>query len=287
MTGKFVQIKNILILIFVASLLGILVSAHSLFLFNINLDFDKELKSNVIKSAQEFLNISNEPIGFDLDKGLIIVHFEPEQRHYVEINPLGYIVQGTRNENLRHNSGTKTITKEQGLEIAKRVFDNLPDKVKVELKHDSEISEVDNTFFYKWFRHVDGILVAGEDFMANVDVVNGNVIAYRLAIFDYPKSLINTTPAITKNVAEKVAELTFNLPSVPDFAPYLIVNRNELVWVNRLQGQFYPFYVGVNAKDGIISFEGALPGDVPKSYNAGDEIQVAESDLIKNIYGSK
>jgi len=266
---------------------SILVTAHSLYLFGISLDFDKELKSNIAKSAQKFLSTSEEPLSFDLDKGLVMAHFEPEQRNYVEINPLGYEVYGMRNENLKHKEGQFAITKQQGFQIAGKFFEKLPEKIKSELKHDSDVSEVDNTYFYKWFRQVNGILVIDEAFMVNVDAVNGNIIAWRLSIFDYPKSSIETVPAISKNVAKRVAEISFNAPSVKDFKPYLIIVVNEPVWVNKLQGQFYPFFVGVNAKEGSIAFTGTIPGEVPKGYNAGDEIKVIETDFIKQIYSQK
>ena len=266
---------------------SILVTAHSLYLFGISLDFDKELKSNIAKSAQKFLSTSEEPLSFDLDKGLVMAHFEPEQRNYVEINPLGYEVYGMRNENLKHKEGQFAITKQQGFQIAGKFFEKLPEKIKSELKHDSDVSEVDNTYFYKWFRQVNGILVIDEAFMVNVDAVNGNIIAWRLSIFDYPKSSIETVPAISKNVAKRVAEISFNAPSVKDFKPYLIIVVNGPVWVNKLQGQFYPFFVGVNAKEGSISFTGTIPGEIPKGYNAGDEIKVIETDFIKQIYSQK
>lgn len=281
------QFKKILMFTLVALSSIILVGAHSIYLFNISLDFDKELESNTIKAAQNFLNTKNGPLSFDLDKGLIIVHFEPEQRNYVEINPLRYEVYGMRNENLRHSTGAKAITKEQGFEAAKKIFEKLPENVKLELKPDSDVSEVDGTYFYKWFRYVNNVLVAGEDFMVQVDAVNGNVIAWRLSIFDYPKDTVDTTPAITRNVAKLVTELSFNAPSVDGFGSYLIINANEPVWVNKLQGQFYPFFVGVSAKDGSISFTGTLPGEVPKGYDVGDMIKVIENDLIKQIYSQK
>lgn len=287
MVKTLTQLKRILIFAFVLFAASILVSAHSLYLFGISLDFDKDLKSNVIKSAQEFLKTGKEPLSFDLDKGLIMAHFEPEQKHYVEVNPADFKVYGMRDENLKHTVGEKKLTKEQGPEIAKKFFDTLPGEVKSELKYGSEASEVDGTYFYKWFRYVNGILVAGEDFMVNVDAVNGNIIAWRLPIFDYPKNTIDTAPAITKNVAKKVAELSFNAPSVTDFKPYLIININEPVWVIKLQGQFYPFFVGVSAKDGSIPFSGTLPGEIPQGYAIGENIQVLETGMIKEIYNSK
>jgi len=281
------HVKKISILIPVFLISLILVSAHSLYLFGISLDFDMDLKSNIVSAAQKYASTTNEPVAFDLDRGLIMVHFEPEQRHFVEINPLGYKVQGMRDENLKHKSGAKVITKEKGLEIAKKIYDSLPDDVKSELKADNEVPEVDNTYFFKWHRYIDNVLIAAEDFSVTVDAVNGNVIAFRLAIFEYPKKLIDVRPAITKNVAKRIAELTYNTPSVKDFSPYVIINGNDPVWVNKLQGQFYPYYVGISGKDGSISFTGSLPGDVPKTYKVGDEIGVVETDFIKNIYGEK
>ncbi|MBI4143341.1 hypothetical protein HY487_00490 [Candidatus Woesearchaeota archaeon] len=261
-------------------------SAHSLYLFGISLDFDEDLKSNVITAAQKFAGTSKEPLGFDLDKGLIMVHFEPEQRNYVEVNPLDYSINGIRNENLKHKEGAKKLTKEQGFEIANGFFQALPDEVKSQLKHDSDVSEVDNTYFYKWFRYANDILVIDEGFFVNVDAVNGNIIAWRLSIFDYPKESITTAPAISANVARKVAELSFNAHTVQNFEPYLIILSKDPVWVDRLQGQLYPYYAGINAVDGSIAFTGAIPGEVPKGYGTS-QVQVVETDLIKAIYNKK
>jgi len=268
-------------------LISVVANSHSTYLFDISLDFDQELKSNVIAIAQDFLKTGKEPATFDLDDGLIMVHFEPEQRNYVEINPIGYKVHGMRNENLKHKSGEKQLAKNQGFEIAKDFFEALPEDTRLELKYALEVSEVDNTYFYKWFRHIDGIIVLGEDFLVNVDAVNGNIIAWRLSIFDYPKDLIETTPAITENVAKKIAELSFNVQSANGFEQYLVVIRNEPVWVSKLQGQFYPFFAGVNAKDGSIAFIGTLPGEVPEGYSVGNKMEVIETEFIKNIYESK
>ncbi|HLC62200.1 MAG TPA: hypothetical protein VJI52_04245 [Candidatus Nanoarchaeia archaeon] len=280
-------IKNIIILVSALLAFVVFVGAHSIFLFGISLDFDRDLKSNVISAAQKYLNTREDPIAFDLDRGLIIVHFDPDQRRYVEVNPLGYRIQGMHDDRLKHTQGTKTIKQERGLEIAKKVYDSLPQDAKSELKYDEDVAEVDDTYFYKWFRYVNGVLVAAEDFSVTVDAVNKNVIGYRLAIFNYPKNAIDTNPAITSNVAKKVAELAYNLQSVKDFEPYLIIDGDEPVWVTRLQGQFYPFYIGISAKDGSIAFSGSLPGDIPKNYHAGKEIKIVESDFIKNIYGEK
>lgn len=287
MLAKMKSLKKIVILISAFLISMFLVNAHSLYLFGISLDFDQELKSNIVKASQKFAKTTKEPLSFDLDKGLIMVHFEPEQRNYVEINPLNYAVHGMRNENLKHKNGNKKLTKEQGYEIAKKFFDLLPENVKSELKYSPEVSEVDNTYFYKWFRHINEIIVLSEDLMINVDAVNRSIIAWRLAVFDYPKDTIKTAPAISMNVAKRVAELTYNAHSVENFRPYLVIYGDELVWVNRLQGQFYPFYVGVSAEDGSIAFTGTLPGEIPQGYSKGSDLKVVETDLIKQIYQTK
>ncbi len=277
--------KN-LILVFAALVSVFFASAHSLYLSNISLDFDKELKNNTIKAAQKFMNTNKKPVSFDLDKGLIMVQFAEDNQQYVEINPLGYQVYGMRDDKLRHSSGQNKYTKEQGLEIAKKQFGKIPSNIKSELVYDSDATEFDGTYFYKWFRYVDGIIAADEYFVANVDAVNGNIIAWRLAIFDYPKDKIDTVPAITSKVAGKVAELTYNAPMVDGFNPYIIIFGNKPVWVTKIHGQFYPYFVGIDAKDGSISFTGVLPGEIPKNY-AKNDVQVIETEFIKNIYNSK
>jgi hypothetical protein len=262
----------------------IAVSSHSAFLFDLSLDFDLDLKSNIIKSAQNYFGTANEPLSFDLDKGLINVHFEPEQSKYVQINPIDFSVSGMRDESKIHKSGKKTLSKQQGFEIANKLFENLPISVKSELKFDSDISEVRDTYFYNWYRYKDGILILDEKYMVNVDSVNGNIIAFRLMIFEYPEDLIDITPAISQNIAKRIAELSFNGPTVENFEPYLVVYFDELLWITKIQGQFYPFFVAVNAKDGSISFTGQLRGDVPKKYNVGRNVKVIETDFIKSIY---
>jgi len=54
----------------------------------------------------------------------------------------------------------------------------------------------------------NNVLVIGEDLMINVDSVNGKIIAWRLAIFDYPQENIDASPAISKNVAVVIATQT-------------------------------------------------------------------------------
>src|SRR3989344_7943825 len=116
--------KKILPILVLAAIIAVVfVNGHSLYLFGISLDFDPELKVNAIKASQQFLRTEKEPVSFDLDKGLIMVHFEPEQRSYVEVNPFGYAIHGMRNENLKHTGGSKKISKENGYEIANFFFD--------------------------------------------------------------------------------------------------------------------------------------------------------------------
>ena len=74
------------------------VSAHGNILYGINLDFDKELKSGVIESAQLYLSTNEKPMQFDFDRELIAAKFDSELEHSVSINPIDFSVFGFRNE---------------------------------------------------------------------------------------------------------------------------------------------------------------------------------------------
>ena len=268
-------------------LLTSFVVGHSLYLFDIKLDFDKDLETNVIKSAKEFMKTDKDPLSFDLDKGLIIAHFEPDNRKYVRINPIDYKVYGMQDETLRHSSGTIKFTKQQAKVIAQKLFDTFPKEISSEFVYDNDISELEGTYYFKWFRYKDGILVVGDDLFINVDAVNGNIIGYRVPILYVPKEKIITNPAITLDVAKKVAEIYANDLPLETFQPYIVSYNGKLVWVNKLEGQFYPYYYGIDASDGSMSFVGILPGEVPESYSKGKDVPVVETDFIKNIYGEK
>jgi Zn-dependent metalloprotease len=278
--------KIYLLLIILALFLvtAIVSSAHSFYLFGISLAFDEDLSSEVIMTAQDFLGTDKNPISYDLDKGLISVHFEPNQKNYVQVNPFVNQVFGMRNENLKHTSGSATLTREQAFDTAESEFNKIPENERSQYKYVEDDAEFDDTYFFTWYRFVDGILIIDEDFMVNVDAVNGNVIAWRRKLFLAKKTALNTIPAITENVAVRVAELRFNDQRAEDFQPYLIINKDELIWVTKIQGQFYPFFVGVDAMTGEIAFTGQLPGDVPSDYAVGSEKKVVESDFIKEIY---
>ena len=279
--------KKAIILMIIVILMSSLAIAHSLYLFNISLDFDKNMKENVIKTAQDFAKTKKIPSAFDLDKGLIVVRFDDDSGSYVRINPADFKVYGMQNENLRHKEGAKKFDKQYGLEIARKLFDTFPKEITSELAYDEEVSEVDGTYFYKWFRFKDGILIAGDDLFINFDAVNGNIIGYRIPIFYVNKENINTNPAITMNIAKRVGEISLNSPAANNFEPYLISYNGKLIWTFKLQGQFYPFYAGVDASDGSIDFSGLLPGEIPLGYNKGKDVQVIETEIIKNIYASK
>jgi len=279
--------KKIIPIAGLALILSTFVIAHSSYLFDIKLDFDKSLEANVIKSAQEFMKTEKKSLSFDLDRGLIIAHFENDTRNYVRINPIDFKVYGMQNENLRHKEGTIKYDKRQGLEIAKKLFDAFPKEITSELAFDEDISEFDGTYYYKWFRFKNGLLIVGDELFINVDAVNGNIIGYRIPIFYISKEDIKTNPAITMSVTKRVAEIMMNAPGVKDFKPYIVSYNGYLVWVNKLQGQLYPFYIGINAMDGSISFSGIIPGEVPKNYEKGTDVEVIETNIIKQIYNSK
>ncbi len=278
--------KKLLIILGLLVVLSSFVISHSLYLFDIKLDFDKNLETNVIKSAQDFMKTDKKPLSFDLDKGLIIVHFEEDNNNYVRINPSDFKVYGMMNENLRHKDGNIKFTKEQGYEIAKKLYDTFPKEITSELVYSSDVSEVSGTYYYKWFRYKDGILVIDDDLYIIVDGVNGNIIGYRIPIFYVSKNEMKTNPAITLNVARRVAEIDANAPSVANFQPYLVIYGKKLVWVNKIQGSLYPYYSGVDASDGSFAFMGLVPGEIPQGYNKGKDVPVIETELIKQIYST-
>ncbi len=101
-------------------------------------------------------------------------------------------------------------------------------------------------------------------------------------MFLYPKSQIKTTPAITHKVAQKIAELKFNAEPL-DFNTILIINKNKPVWVVKVKS-IYPIYVGIDALNGNVLYSGSLRAELPEDYDYGREVEVVESDFIKEVY---
>ncbi len=276
--------KKVTVLLFILMFLLELsfVRGHGNIIYNIDLDFDEELKSNVIKSAQSHLNIDEEPIQFDFDRELIVAKFDRELEYSVEINPIDYSVFGFRDDSLLTKGDKIKFEKEERKKIAKKVFDNLPEEYKSELKYGEEKKLYSGSFKHSWYRHVDNIYVSGDHLEVEVDPYDGDVIAWRLSIFFYQKSQLKTNPAITYQVAQKVALIRFDAEPL-DFNPILIIDKNKPIWITKVKS-LYPHFVAVDALDGNVLYSGSLRADLPNDYDYGREIGVTETDFISGIY---
>jgi len=275
MAKKFIFIFFILLVPFVIS--------HGNVISNVSLDFDSELKQNVIASAQKYLNTSEEPIEFDFDRELIAARFDRELEYSVSINPIDYSVFGFRDDRLLSRNQEKTLDKDARKELAQKIFDSLDKKYTSELLYGGEKRLYTGSYKYTWYRYIDDIYISGDHLEVEVDPVDGDIIAWRLSVFFYPKSQITTTPSITHEVAQKIAELKFNAQAL-DFNLILIVNKNKPVWVTKVKS-LYPVFVGVDALTGNVLYSGSLRAELPENYDYGREVKVVESDFIKEIYG--
>lgn len=261
-----------------------IVAAHGNIIYGINLDFDKELESNVIKSAQSYLKIKEEPIQFDFDKELIHVKFDRRLEYSVAINPVDNSVFGFRDDGLLNKDGKINYDKAERKEIAQKIFDSIPEEYKSELVYGEEKKLYSGSYKHTWYRYVDNIYVSGDHLVVEIDPSDGEVVAWRLSIFFYPKSRIKTTPAITYNVVQKIAEIRFKGDPI-DFNPVLVINKDKLAWIVRVKS-LYPIYVGVDASNGKVLYSGSLRDDLPEDYDYGGDVEVVETDFIKEIYNN-
>lgn len=273
--------KLLWVLFFIFIGLSSFAYAHGNYIIDISLDFDPELKSNVIQSAQSYLELDEEPKQFDFDRELISVKFDRQLEYSVDINPVDYSVFGFRDDSLL-TKGEVKYTSEQRKAIAEKMLEKLPEESRAELEYGGETELYSKSFEYNWYRKVDNILVPTEFLKVEVDATDGDIIAWKLSIFSYPKTQISTTPAITYQVAQKIAELRFKAEPV-DFSPVLIIDKNKPVWITKVKS-LYPHFVAVDATDGRVLYSGSVRGDLPKDYDYGREVTVVETNLINQIY---
>ncbi len=273
--------KKNLIYSIIFILILIQVKAHGNILYDINLDFDKELKSKISESAQSYLNLNEEPIQFDFDRELIVVRFDRAIEYSVNINPIDYSVFGFRDDSLFMKKDVKFDQKARK-NIAQKIFDKIPEKYKDELVYGEERKGyAGNTFKHTWYRKVDNIVVLNDHLEVEVNG-NGEVVTWRLSPFFYSKEQMKTTPAITHEVAQKISEIRFNGEPL-EFKPILIIENDKLVWISKVKS-LYPIFVGVDALTGDVLSSGRIRGEVPEDYDYGREVEVVETNFIKNIY---
>ncbi len=261
------------------------VSAHSNVIYNISLDFDGDFKVSIFGAAKDYTGINSEPYRFDFDRELITVHFNNELDFYAEINPIDFSVSGFRNDSLIERASVVILSEAERKEIAESVFDSIPKEYSSELVYGGEKKLYSGIYKHTWYRFVNGVYIANEHLEVEVNPNSGDIVAWRLSVFSYPKELIKTIPAIDYQVAQSIAEIKFSAQRL-DFNPILVVFKNEPVWIARVKS-LYPIYIGIDALTGKVLFSGTPRAEIPQGYDYGREIPVIESDFIKKIYGSE
>ncbi len=240
------------------------VFAHGNILYDVNLDFEPEVKQQIITTAQRFLKINETPARFDYERELIIVQFNRSRELSVYIKPDNLRVHGFRDDTLRTLSPKDKIPLATRKEIAQKIFDGISPSYKTELVYDTEKKLYAGTYKHTWYRYIDGIYISNDLLEVEIDPQTGHVIAWKLTPFFYPKELMKLTPAITGTVAQKIAELTLHAQPL-DIAPVLIIENTVLVWIVKVKG-LYPIYAAINALDGKVLYSGGLKTELPETY---------------------
>ncbi len=259
------------------------VGAHSNILYNINLDFDNQLQSGVIKAAQKFLKAKEMPKMFDYDFELIAAKFDRKLELSVLVNPADFSVFGFRDDSLV-SSGKEALSPEKRKMIAEKTFTAyVPESYQQELSYAGEKRLYQGTYEFTWFRYVSGIVAMNEHFKGEVDPVDGYVVSFRMSLFSSPKEKIQTKPAISGEVAEKIAELS--LEGTPlGSGPVLIINNDRPLWLAKIK-KIYPIFAGIDALDGRVVFSGNARTELPPEYSAGKDVPAVENEIIKSILG--
>jgi hypothetical protein len=274
--------KTLLITILLLLMASPFVLMHGNFLVNIDLDFDLVAKNEVVRAAQDFLKTDEVPISFEYEEELIIVKFSDYPIKSVAVNGFDYSIFGVQDNSLKASSGSVTTTGSQRKEIAETIFESIPQRYQQEMQYGEEREE-GVLFTHTWYRYKNGIVIPKERLEVTIDGRNGQVVEWKLNIFVKDMELLQTSPAITAEVAEKIVELRYDTTDI-GFTPILIIHDGKPVWVVKKK-VLYPIYVGVSALDGGLLFNGAMRGTLPDNYSVGKEILIVETLLIKEIYG--
>lgn len=257
------------------------VDAHSNYLYDVSLDFDPEFKDNIVDSGKSFFNTSQEPVKFDYYRELVVAVFNTTLERSVAINPLNYKVFGYRDDSLVTRAEA-TLSTEEIKEVAKNIFENsVSDRHKGELIFDGQSQTYTGTYELVWNRYVNNILVLNEGLTVEVDPATGNVVSWMLSIFLNLADSIDTTPAISHELAEQIAIQRFDAEPA-DFKPVLVIDKDQLVWITKVK-VLYDIYVVVDANTGRVVSSGNLDGNLPESYDYGRDIKVQRNELINHI----
>ncbi len=265
--------------------------AHQEYILNVDFGFNPELKENAVKNSKIFLNTTQEPLSFDLDDGMVSVNFEmkgSERSKYVLIADKTYNIHGFFDSSLMHTSGEEKYDMDERFKIAQKKLYGLPESTISQLDYDFE-EKTRSYYTLTWRRKISGILVLGDDFKAYVDAVNGNVIGWRLSMFDFSPDEASAVPEITLGDAVKIARNENNNDRPYEkFPPYLVFNdEGKLHWLFMLYSPIVKnYYVGVDATTGEIIRSGTeLDGEIPESYKPVGFQKAESSNAMLIILG--
>tara|TARA_Y100000310_G_scaffold345545_1_gene466323 strand:- start:7943 stop:8785 length:843 start_codon:yes stop_codon:yes gene_type:complete len=274
--------KKILLLPLILLLVVSGVSSHGYRINDISLDWNPEMKANVFSAAKELLKVDEEPYLLDFDYELIVVKYDRIKELNAWVHPTTFEIYGYRDDSIISSDTTENFNAEQRKSTAEQSFlDNVPKEMQSELQYNGEKKLYLGTYEYAWFRYVDGAYVGNDNFAVEIDPNNGKVIAWRLSPFLTPKEKIKVESAISPEVAQKIAEITFNAEPT-DQKPFFMIELDKPVWTTKVKN-IYPFFVQVDARDGSIHASGAVRSELPQDYSFSD-VPIVESGLIKSIY---
>lgn len=257
-------------------------SAHQNNIMDINLRFDPIMEAGVVRAAQDYFNTQQEPAIFDLLQSRILVSFDDSRKKYVLINPDTFEIMGFNDMSLRNDGGEIAFSQKKRYDKAKQLFDSFQQKYKSELDYAGEKLIFNNVYRHQWYRKVKGVLVLGEEFFADVDAVNGNIVLWQLSHFEYPIIEIDTKPGISKETAAQLAQMEFKNNLSDKMTPKLVVIDDTPMWVLMLYNRISKdYYVILDANTGDVKKTGHnIGGTIPEGYTVGNV-----SSLKSNLLG--
>lgn len=257
-------------------------SSHGNYLFEIDLDFDPQMKEEITKAAKAFLKTTEDVTSFDYDRELINARFERAFDLYVHVHPVTYEIYGFRDDNFIGSVNEENFNQDQRKQMADTIYEKIPHRFKAELVYGGEQTEYTGVFKHTWYRYKDGVYISNDHLEVWVNPQTGKVVGWRLSPFMFEKADINVHPAITYEVAQQIAIQNFDAEDI-GFQPFLVVEETNPVWITKVKG-IYPFFVGIDAMTGRIKYSGGTKAEFPPSYDYGRNMEVKQTELITSIY---
>ena len=272
--------KPLVILLITLSLLPSAYS-HSNILYNINLDFDLDLKDLARTAAQQYLKTNEKPIQLDYDNEAIIVKFNKSLDYFASVNPLDGTIVGFRDDSLISKGVQESISGAERRKQADKVFDSLPEMIKKQLRYGEETKTYIGTYIHRYYRYTGDIYVSGDYLEVEVDPSDGDVVGWKRSLFLADEEDMKKEPAISSGVAEQIAIISYDAEPV-DHKPLLVIMGEKPIWIVKVK-LFYPVFVAVDGLDGHILFFGALRDQMPLRYAYGEDAPITENGFIRKM----